>query len=145
MIRFNTQRFGLIERPEDAVLHFPGGILGFELCHRWLLLSDQAHGALFWLQSVDHTELSLSVVDPREFISDYSLHLDARQLDRGWVHEQLVVLTVLRRQGDRLILDVGSPLLIHPDLSAGRQVFASGAPSASLELPLQATFTKQSA
>ena len=146
MISLNTQRFGSITRAEDAVIQFPGGIFGFELCRRWLLLSDQAHGALFWLQSVDQVDLSLSVVDPREYLPDYSLRVDSRQLYRIWTRgESLIVLSVLTRLGERLVLNLKSPILINPSLSIGRQVLASGVQPFQFELPLHLASTKQCA
>ena len=144
MISLHTQRFGCIERPDDAVLQFPGGVFGFELCRRWLLLSDQAHGALFWLQSIDQQELSFSVVDPREFVTDYSLNLMSGQLDQIYTQgEPLVVLSVLTRLGERLVLNLKNPILINPRLSVGRQVSASSEQPIQFDLPLHVASTKQ--
>ena len=92
MISLNTNRFGTIERPEESVLRFPNGIFGFEPCDRWLLLSDANHGALFWLQSVDQPELSLAVVDPREFTADFTVHVRVGQLKQIG-NDRLVVLS----------------------------------------------------
>ena len=46
MIRLATPRFGTVERNLEDVFTFPGGIYGFELQMRWLLLGDREHGAL---------------------------------------------------------------------------------------------------
>lgn len=146
MIRLQTQRFGIIERPENAVLNFPGGIFGFELSRRWLLLSDREHGSLFWLQSTDHPDLSLSVVDPREFISDYALRLTRSQIDHVWTdNELLVVLSVLTQHAERLIVNLRNPIVINPKLGSGRQVVTSDDQPIHYELPAQSIPLKQSA
>lgn len=146
MVRLQTQRFGLIERKDEALLHFPGGIYGFELSRRWLLLGDQEHGSLYWLQSVDEPELSFSAVDPREFVSGYELVARRAQLEQLWVAtEPLIMLSVLSQIGDRLSLNLRNPILINPSLRIGRQIVASGSQPIHYELPSHTLPVKQSA
>ena len=146
MIRLHTHRFGSIDRTEDAILRFPGGIFGFELSRRWLLLGDRAHGSLYWLQSVDQADLSLSVVDPREFVSGYRLSLSRAQLDQVWSdQEPLVVLSVLTQVADQLVLNLRKPIVINPALGSGRQVVALDDQPIQYELPAQVGLSKKSA
>lgn len=146
MIRLHTQRFGWIERGNDASLSFPGGIYGFELVRKWLLLGDQAHGALYWLQSADGTDLSFTVVDPREFVSAYKLCVQRTQLDQLWGgREPLVVLSVLTQFDGRLVLNLRNPIIINPALRVGRQVVATDAQPVHHELPADVLSLKQSA
>lgn len=126
MIRLQTQRFGVIERPEETVLTFPGGIFGFELHRDWLLLSDREHGSLYWLQSVEQIDLSLVAVDPREFVSDYTLHVRRSQLDQVWSSsEPLTVLAVVTQYDDRLVMNLRNPIVVNPQNRTGRQVVVS--------------------
>lgn len=135
MIHLHTQRFGTISRPEESVLEFPGGIYGFEMSRRWVLLRDREHGALYWLQNVDDPTLSLSVVDPREFVADYILKANRSQLDSVWSEsEPLVVLAILSQQGNKLVLNLRNPILVNPHQSTGRQIVASSDWSSHHEL-----------
>ena len=146
MITLQSQRFGTIERPEESMLEFSGGIFGFELSRRWLLLGDSAHGALYWLQSVDQTELSFPVVEPRELIHDYALKLNARQLGAPWLQDEtsLLVFAALTPMDDRMALNLREPLVIHTGLRQGRQVTAIGEPL-RYALPEQSVAFKKAA
>ena len=126
MINLVTQRFGLIQRSADDLITFPSGVFGFELHRQWLVLDDREHGSLFWLQNVEQPDLSLAVVSPREFVPEYSLHVERRQLSSIWRGtEQLVVFSVLTQYEQRLCLNLHNPIVINPDNRLGRQVIAS--------------------
>ena len=123
MISVPTQRFGIVERPAEDVITFPGGIFGFELQLRWLLLGDKEHGGLYWLQNVEQPDLSLSVVDPREFIKDYALQVNRKQLASIWNStDPLMVLCVLTEYEGQLCLNLRNPIVINPAGHIGRQV-----------------------
>lgn len=139
MIRVSTQRFGIIERPTEDVITFPGGIYGFELQLRWLMLGDRQHGGLYWLQNVEDGELSLSVVDPREFVSGYSLHVQRDQLRSIFSGcEQLIVVCVLTEYEGQLCLNLRHPIVVNSTTRVGRQVVAMD------DRPLQFPLAKQS-
>ena len=146
MKALQTQSFGSVSCSDDCLIHFPDGIFGFESCHQWLLLSDSAHGALYWLQSVERSDLSLSVVDPREFVRDYSVHISAGQLPGMEGQEQpFVVLSVLTHLGDRLVLNLKNPILIDPSCLKGWQVFDLGEQPIQYELSLHSASAKKCA
>ena len=138
MITIPTQRFGTVTRPVEEVLTFPVGIFGFELQMRWLLLGDREHGGLYWLQNVERPDLSLGVVDPREFVLNYSLHVDRAQLGSVWNGtEQLIVLCVLTEYDGSLCLNLRNPIVINPTTRLGRQVVATD------ESPLRHALSEQ--
>jgi len=123
MIRVPTQRFGIVERETTDVITFPSGIFGFELQLQWLLLGDREHGALYWLQNVEQPDLSLSVVDPREFVGGYSLHVKRSQLSSIWNGtEPLLVFSVLTEYELQICLNLRNPIVINPYTRVGRQV-----------------------
>ena len=145
-MQIQTQRFGTVERPEDTTISFPGGIFGFELERSWVLLADSEDGSLYWLQSVEQTDLSFSVVDPREFVDDYALKVRPSQLAQLWrTDEPLIVLSVLTYYEEALILNLRNPILINPEMGAGRQVVASDDMPIRYELPAQIASLKKSA
>jgi flagellar assembly factor FliW len=125
MISVPTQRFGVVDRPTSDVLTFPSGIFGFELQLRWLLLGDREHGGLYWLQNVEQHDLSLAVVDPREFVTDYALHVTSVQLSavRHGV-EPLIVLSVLTEYERVLCLNLRNPIVINLKRRVGCQMMA---------------------
>ena len=125
MIRLATPRFGTVERNLEDVFTFPGGIYGFELQMRWLLLGDREHGALYWLQNIEQVELSLAVVDPREFVAGYVLETSSTSLASFWNgSEPIMVLSVLTEYEGQLCLNLQHPVVINPSSRLGRQVKA---------------------
>lgn len=139
MISVSTQRFGTVQREESELITFPGGILGFELQQNWLLLGDREHGGLYWLQNVDDPDLSVAVVDPREFREGYALHAGRGQLESIWNWtEQLIVVSVLTEYEHRLCLNLRHPIVINPATCLGCQVTAAD------DQPLQYVLSEQS-
>ena len=146
MIGLTTQRFGLIQRTEDEIINIPDGVFGFELHRQWLLLGDREHGGLFWFQNIEQPDLSLAVVDPREFVMDYSLRVQRRQLRSIWKEtERLVVLAVLTACAQTLCLNLRNPIIINPDNRLGRQVIASDDRPFQYALPEQVLPLQKSA
>ena len=145
-MQIQTQRFGIIERPEEAAINFPSGIFGFERQRSWLLLGDSEHGSQYWLQNTEKSDLSFPMVDPREFIADYSLHVERRHLDHVFaIGEPLIVLSVLTHYDEKLVLNLRNPILINPKLSSGRQVVTSDNRPIQYELPAATASLKQTA
>lgn len=140
MITVSTQRFGVVQRPDEEVLMFPLGIFGFELQQRWLLLGDREHGSLYWLQNIEQTDLSLSVVDPRQYVHDYSLHVMRDQVRSIWNGtEDLVILSVLTEYDHRLCINLRNPIVINPKRQLGRQVVVADDRPLQYILPEQAS------
>src|SRR6476620_7762420 len=75
-----TTHFGPVEIEAEDILLFPRGIVAFEDCRHWVLLSDEENPSLAWLQSVSRCEVALPVVSPRRFTNDYSVHVTRGQL-----------------------------------------------------------------
>lgn len=70
----DTPRFGPIDYPEDAVIHFPSGIPAFETDSRFLAIERPDTAPFIFLQSLDHPELCfvtlpVLVIDPRYRLS----------------------------------------------------------------------------
>ena len=131
-----TTHFGPIDIEIDDILLFPSGIVAFEDCRHWVLISDEENPALAWLQSVSRSEVALPVVSPRRFTTDYAVHitrgqflpLECSQFD------QLYVLTVVSQSDDDLTLNLKAPLIINLDRRLGRQVITTD--DQPLALPL---------
>jgi len=126
-MQISTTHFGPVEIEIDDILFFPHGIVAFEDCRHWVLLSDEENPALAWLQSVGSAEVALPVVSPRRFAPEYSVHVSRGQLlplDFSQF-DQAYVLTVLSQSDGDLTLNLKAPLIINLDRRLGRQVITS--------------------
>lgn len=133
----STTRFGALEVRDDDVLDFPGGLLGFESCQRWVLLGDAENEALAWLQAMQRPELAVPVVSPRRFVPDYQLRVPRRELaglELTAPHDAYV-LAIVGRNDHGLTLDLRAPLVVNLGRKIGRQVISSD--QQPLDHPLQ--------
>ena len=126
-MKISTRHFGSVEiNPEDILL-FPRGIVAFEDCRHWILISDEENPALAWLQSISRPEVAIPVVSPRRFAPAYNVHivrsqlapLEFSQLDHAYV------LTVVSHSDGDLTLNLRAPLIINLDRRLGRQVITA--------------------
>jgi len=125
-MHIETLRFGAIEIPEEAVLTFPQGLLGFAEARRFCLLPYAPSHVLRWLQSVDDPMLAFLTVEPHQFFPSYEIVLsdaDMRslELDRP---EDTAVLALLTISGDQqaVTADLAGPIVINIRNRRGRQI-----------------------
>jgi flagellar assembly factor FliW len=123
-MQINTRHFGTVDVDVEDILLFPRGILAFEDCRHWVLLSDEENPTLAWLQSVSKSEVSLPVVSPRRFATGYAVHVVRGQLAplEFSQFDQAYVLTIVSQSDGDLTLNLKAPLLINLDRRLGRQV-----------------------
>ncbi len=122
-----STRFGKLQVEHQDLLLLPHGLIGFETCRHWVLLSDEADSPVAWLHSVGMANVALPVVSPRRFVPNYRVHLTGRELGRVSLQnqDQLFVLTVVSRNGLTLTINLKSPILINATKRIGAQVVSS--------------------
>ncbi len=127
VMQIATTHFGPVEIEIDDILVFPRGIVAFEDCRHWVLLSDEENAALAWLQSVSREEVALPVVSPRRFAPEYSVHVSRGQVVPLEItqFDQLYVLAVVSSSDGDLTLNLKAPLIINLDRRMGRQVITN--------------------
>src|SRR5262245_60836702 len=125
-MQISTTRFGLVTIEPGDILHFPGGLLGLEDCHRWVLLADGENTALAWLQSTSRPEVALAVVHPKRFVPQYQLRVARRDLEPLALGNlaDAEVLAIVSSHHDDLTLNLKAPLLINVPRRLGRQVIS---------------------
>lgn len=119
-----TTQFGTVEfQPEDVLL-FPRGLIGYEACHHWIVAGDAENAALAWLISLAQPNLSLAVVSPRRFVSDYQVRLQKRELEELDTSSlaDAHVLVVVSRHDDLLTVNLRAPIVVNLDHRIGKQV-----------------------
>lgn len=119
-----TSRFGSIAFGTDEVIRFEQGIGERTDDRHWLLLRDQAHESLCWLQSIAHPEIALPVVSMTDCDRDGSLQLPAGSIDPSKIDVQapVIALNPLMWSEDSLSVDMNMPIIIDPIRRRGVQV-----------------------
>jgi flagellar assembly factor FliW len=130
-MKFETTRFGELECPDDVIMTFPGGVLGFPEQHRYILLEHDIEGSPFrWLQALDSADLAFIVVDPVQVDPEFSLDVDA-DTARIIGSDQLAdcalmsIVNVPHDQPIRMTANLKAPLLVNVASRIGRQMVLS--------------------
>ena len=120
----HTARFGPLTLPMTETICFPSGLVGLEDCRSWILLSEGQGHRVIWLQSTQQPEIALPLIDPRTFVSDFTLQIE--QTD--WAplgrreSDSVQVLVTGGRSDSGLVLNLLAPLVINCERRIGRQV-----------------------
>lgn len=70
-MKIENTRFGTIEVPDETLITFPQGIIGFHELRRFVILDHDDRSFIRWLQAVDRPELAFVIIDPLPLVKDY--------------------------------------------------------------------------
>ena len=128
-----------MEINHSDMLLMPHGLIGFETCRHWVLLSSQDNEEVAWLQSVALANVAVPVVSPRRFAPSYRAHVHQRSLSLLHLHAQdkLYVLSVVSKSGATLTANLKSPILLNASRHLAIQVIVTD--DQPLAMPLRLT------
>lgn len=127
-MKVQTEQFGEVEIAEERVITFDKGIPGFEEVKDYVLIPADAEGEspFFFLQSVEHVEVSFFLVDPFTFFKDYDIKLEEQMVERLQLEEptDAIVLTTVTVKGDisGATTNLKAPLVINNKKQQGMQI-----------------------
>ena len=126
-MKLRTACFGNIEIDPAGIIHFPGGVPGFEDCRRFVLLQRPEEAPVAWLQGVDDPDLAFAVVEPRHFLAEYHPPLspaDLEPLKLAAGEEALIlIILVLAPEPERITANLQAPVIINRKEKLGAQVY----------------------
>ena len=123
---FNTTRFGDVDFPDEKIIHFREGVLGFEMEKQFAVLPfTEEECPLEWLQSTLTKGLAFVVTDPNIFIPEYAINLlENEREDLELLPGNSFVLRVIVTVPDSYVnmtANLAGPLVINPEKMIGRQ------------------------
>lgn len=123
-MQIQSSRFGNMDINHSDMLLMPHGLIGFETCRHWVLLSSLDNEEVAWLQSVALANVALPVVSPRRFAPNYRAHVHKRDLNLLHLHtqDQLYVLSIVSKSGVTLTANLKSPILLNASQHIAIQV-----------------------
>ncbi|MDG2380918.1 MAG: flagellar assembly protein FliW [Pirellulaceae bacterium] len=130
-----TARFGSIAFGTHEVIRFERGLVDRTGDRHWLLLGDQAHESLSWLQSIAHPEIALPVVSITEYAADTPLSLPTGSVELAKidVRAPVIVVSPIMRSEDSISINSDMPIIIDPIRRRGVQVVLNHEQSAQHE------------
>ena len=118
-------RLGDIEIPDDKIITFPYGLLGFEEMKRYILLTPNPSIPFRWLQSVDNPALAFVVINPLIFHPEYNMQIPARQLAAIGAKQvsdiAVLVIVTVPENPEEMTANMAGPLLINTENRLGVQ------------------------
>jgi Uncharacterized protein conserved in bacteria len=125
-----TSRFGDLCVDEELVIGMPHGLIGFEQCRRFVVVTPNEKSSFRWFQSLDDGSIAFPIIEPNHFKPDYAPTIpdsDARLL--GLTEETpkllFVVVTVPKRDPHSMTANLLAPLIINAATKVGRQVIVT--------------------
>ncbi len=124
-----TKHFGEIDLDENKIIHFDGGILGFEEFKDYTILFDNEDGEqpnISWLQSIDEPSLSIPIVSPFLIKEDYNPEIEdeyLKSLDK-LTDTNLIVMVSITVPSDvsKISANLKAPFIFNSDTRKGVQV-----------------------
>ncbi len=125
--RIVETRLGRMSLPEDRVLNFPRGLIGFMGHHEFTLIQLREESPFMVLQSLSDPKLGLLVTDPYMFMSDYEVvigEVEQRLLGLEKREQATILVTVTIPQGmpERTTLNLSGPIVINNETRMGLQI-----------------------
>ncbi len=122
-------RFGEIEYDPDNTLLFPEGLVGFENLRNFIVMPNEKEGPLFWIQSVEDSQVAFILADPTGFYFDYKVIPDGREREKLGIDEteECLIVSVVSVSSERKItLNLAAPILFAPETNRALQVILEG-------------------
>lgn len=119
-----TTRFGTVEIPDNRVISFPKGLLGFQSQKQFCLLEPGNDSAFLWLQSLDEPSLAFVVTDPSMFYKDYEVPIKPEQMQELELQQlsDAQVFVIVNKVDQVLTGNLQGPLVINTLTRQGEQI-----------------------
>ena len=123
----------------ETVIHLPSGLLGFETCKKYLLVSNASEEPFHWLKVLDDPALTFLVVSPFEVLPAYRPDIpsdDVRFLELDRPEDAFLLSIVSLRPRGRSTTNLKGPIVVNRFTLIGKQVILANAAEYSVQHPL---------
>jgi flagellar assembly factor FliW len=127
-MKIDIERLGLtnVTIDPETLFTFPEGIAGFENCTRFKLFHEEGKATVFWLQSIDDSEVMFPIVAPEALDIEYQIELsdaDCSLIGLQAPEDAAVVLVVYRdpAAAGKIAANTRSPVILNLKNRRGMQ------------------------
>lgn len=128
-MKIATRSFGEIEVPDDTVINFEHGLIGFEDLKRFVIVENADAHPFRWLQSIDNSDIALVTVDPIQFFPSYECTASPEDLVELGLESvtdaQILSVVIVEDDQSKVTLNLVAPILINIKRMAAKQVILS--------------------
>ena len=120
-------RFGTLEFSEEDIIRFENGLIGFDRCRRFVIISTSQNETFRWLQSLDEPSLAFLVVDPARYVDGYSVEIGDEEaaalgIDAETPTLLLTTASIPNANPQGMTLNLAGPIVINAEARVGRQL-----------------------
>lgn len=123
-------RLGEIQVDEENVITFQQGLPGFADLKRFAILPSEESNPVKFLQSLEETDISFAIINPKLFFPDYQPELsalDLQELDLVKTEDALVfVIMVITKDPKQITANLLAPVVINPHNKLAKQIVMIG-------------------
>ena len=112
-----TLHFGEVEVPQQNIIHFDEGILGFDELREFVIISEEETEPFKWLISMEEPNIGFPIVDPWILLQSYSPGKKF-QLEE----EAIFSIITLANKDKVMTANLKAPIVINIKENKGRQV-----------------------
>lgn len=125
-MKIDIERFGLKEVPVDpeTVFTFAEGLAGFAQCKRFKFFHEEGKPTVFWLQSLEQSDIMFPIVAPDMLDIEYQIDLsdaDCALLDLEKAEDAAIVVILYRNETSGIAANTRSPLILNLKNRKGMQ------------------------
>ncbi len=125
-MKIATFRFGELDIPDDNIIKFPKGIIGFEQFKKYVLLEREDSDPFCWLQSLEDPNLAFVVANPVIFFKNYKIEVHFKELEdiqvKSLDHIETYAIVTIPEDISRMSINLLGPLVINLENKHGKQV-----------------------
>ncbi len=128
-MKANTRLFGEIDIPEEKIITFDQGVLGFDEYKKFTIIFDtskETESSISWLQCMDEPELAFPMINPFYVMEDYNPVVETEWLEPlgGVTDENIVIFVFVNIKSDvtKLTANMKAPVIINSDTRKGAQL-----------------------
>ncbi|BAT71411.1 flagellar assembly factor FliW [Thermosulfidibacter takaii ABI70S6] len=121
-----TDRFGVIDVKEEAIITMVEPILGFPYAKRYVLLDHREGSPFKWLQSVDDGSLAFVVINPKLVKPDYVVPIDKEDAEKLEIEKpedaEVYVMVVIPEDPRKMTVNLRGPIVINKRKRLAKQI-----------------------
>jgi len=125
-MKLKTTRFGELDVPEENILFFPEGIIGFENFKKYIIITKKENSPLRWLQSLDEPNLAFIIINPHLFKPDYDPKIDKQDKEmlkiKDITETEVLTIVVVPDNPRDMVANLMAPILVNPKYCLGKQI-----------------------
>jgi flagellar assembly factor FliW len=127
-LKIPTTRFGIIEVPEDQLIHLPLGMIGFPNHQRYVFVEHKKGSPFVWFQSVDDESLAFVLADPLLVRPDYEIQISPEDRQALELNETcaglqpMVVVNITPANPVQITANLLGPIIFNMPKKLGKQI-----------------------